>query len=100
MDTVNAPTIDIFIQEVVRHILTTNPDYIVCMGDMLHYHNTVYTPTLNKSYEFIDRISSLKPTYIIVGNHDMRGQVGISEFVRQRRQGHNQKHQPHENIQN
>jgi len=73
MDTVNAPTIDIFIQEVLRHILDTNPDYIVCMGDMLHYHNTVYTPTLNKSYEFIDRISRLKPTYIIVGNHDMRG---------------------------
>jgi DNA repair exonuclease SbcCD nuclease subunit len=73
LDTASVKTVELFFDEAIKCAEKTNPDYIICLGDMLHYHNTIYTHSLNKAYGFIERLASIKPTYILVGNHDMRG---------------------------
>jgi DNA repair exonuclease SbcCD nuclease subunit len=73
LDTASVKTVELFFDEAIKCAKKTNPDYIICLGDMLHYHNTIYTHSLNKAYSFIERLAAIKPTYILVGNHDMRG---------------------------
>lgn len=75
LDLVDVLNVQIFITEILKCIQKTNPDIVVCLGDMLHYHNTIYTQSLNNAYKFIESISSLKKTFILVGNHDMKGPV-------------------------
>ena len=75
LDLVDVLNVQIFTTEVVNCIQQTNPDIIVCLGDMLHYHDTIYTSSLNNAYKFIESISRLKKTFILVGNHDMKGPV-------------------------
>lgn len=49
---------------------TENPDFIVCLGDILHTHERLHTNPLNKAYSFIDGLRKRSKTYLIVGNHD------------------------------
>lgn len=46
------------------------PDFVVILGDVCHYHERIYTLTLNKAYEFIEIISNKVPLFVLVGNHD------------------------------
>jgi len=46
-------------------------DRIIIGGDLMHYHERIFTQSLNKSLEFVKLISSFAPTDILVGNHDM-----------------------------
>lgn len=47
------------------------PDLIVVLGDVLHYHEKVFTPCLNRAYEFIKKLGEKVKTMVLVGNHDM-----------------------------
>jgi DNA repair exonuclease SbcCD nuclease subunit len=46
-------------------------DRIIIGGDLMHYHERIYTQALNKTIEFITELSILCPLDILVGNHDM-----------------------------
>jgi DNA repair exonuclease SbcCD nuclease subunit len=46
-------------------------DIIVSMGDVLHRHAQLHVIPLNKAVSYFQLLSSFKPTYLIVGNHDM-----------------------------
>lgn len=67
----NIPESDILINEVVNKIRELRPKICIIGGDLMHYHEKVYTVPLNKSYEFVRRCAAEVPTYILVGNHDM-----------------------------
>ena len=41
------------------------------LGDLLHHHERIHALSLNKAYEFIDKLRKEAFTYILVGNHDM-----------------------------
>ena len=45
-------------------------DIIVSMGDVLHTHARLHVVPLNKAVQYFQLLSSFKPTYAIVGNHD------------------------------
>lgn len=47
-----------------------NPDFVVLLGDILDYHEKVYTQCLNTSLDLIKRIADKVHVYILVGNHD------------------------------
>lgn len=60
--------------EKLEAYLQTCPRYdgIVVMGDTLHHHEIVYTPCLNKAYEYISLLKKYTDkVYVLVGNHDM-----------------------------
>lgn len=68
----NIPEVDMFVKKVVSLVTDTSDlDYIVVGGDLLHYHERLHTECLNRAHDFILQLSRICPTYVLVGNHDM-----------------------------
>jgi DNA repair exonuclease SbcCD nuclease subunit len=57
--------------KIYHHILDTNPDFIVVLGDVLDTHETIHVGPFCRATEFLFRLSSMsKHLYILIGNHD------------------------------
>lgn len=56
-----------FISQVVQ--VQSSCSAIVLLGDILHYHDKIYTTVVNRFICFLEKIT--KPCIILVGNHDM-----------------------------
>lgn len=54
-------------------IRKTKPDIIVNLGDTLHSHHTIHSDPLCLAINFLHEISELCPLYLLIGNHDIRG---------------------------
>lgn len=67
----NLPDCDLLLNEILKAIEERNPDICIIAGDVMHYHEKLYTVALNKAHEMIYKISQLIPCYVLVGNHDM-----------------------------
>jgi DNA repair exonuclease SbcCD nuclease subunit len=67
-----------FTRQIEHVIRTEQPDWVVVLGDLLHCHERLHTSVLNKAYQFIHRLRSLVPVYILVGNHDY---INNSQFL-------------------
>ena len=65
----NIEEVNIFIKKIKEFVESENPDFVVCLGDLLHTHERIHTIPLNKAYEFIKALCDYK-LYILVGNHD------------------------------
>jgi predicted phosphodiesterase len=68
--TENLDDIDILLNELKRILSSSSYDAIVILGDVMHYHERLFTPALNKSLHFIDTLRKIALTYVLVGNHD------------------------------
>jgi len=44
---------------------------IIIGGDLMHYHERIFTQALNKALEFVTILATYAPVDILVGNHDM-----------------------------
>ena len=73
LDTLEPQVIERFIGEIVKTVKETSPEIVIFMGDMLHYHDTIYIDSLNNAHNLIESVSELATTFVIVGNHDMKG---------------------------
>ena len=67
-----------FIQETVRVLQETMPQFVVVLGDVLHTHEKLHTLALNMALKFIIEVSSICETFVLVGNHDM---INNSQFL-------------------
>jgi hypothetical protein len=67
----NIPEVELFIERIEKLCLEKKPDRIVLLGDLLHYHEKIFTQPLNKAYEFIDKMRKISKVMVLVGNHDM-----------------------------
>lgn len=66
--------------KLIELIEKEKPDFIICLGDILHTHERLHTIPLNKAFSFIDNIRKFCPVYLIVGNHDyIHNQEYLSE---------------------
>lgn len=77
----NSNEIDILymeIERIVKSFIKYKYDYIILGGDIMHYHERLFTQSLNKSLEFIKKLSELCKVYILVGNHDY---INNSQFL-------------------
>lgn len=74
----NSEEIDILMMEIERICLEEKYDYIVVGGDVMHYHERLFTQCLNKSLYFLNKLSKIAYTYVLVGNHDY---INNSEFL-------------------
>lgn len=66
----NGEDIDILLLEIRRITSEEKYDAIVVGGDVMHYHERLFTQALNKSLHFISTLRDIAPTYVLVGNHD------------------------------
>jgi DNA repair exonuclease SbcCD nuclease subunit len=71
VQTNNICEIDLFIERIEKLVTSVEPDIIVILGDVLHYHERLHTTALNKACEFINKMREICLTYVLVGNHDM-----------------------------
>jgi DNA repair exonuclease SbcCD nuclease subunit len=67
----NVKEVELFIEKVEKLCMNKSPERIILLGDLLHHHEKIYTQSLNKAYEFIDKMRKISPVIILVGNHDM-----------------------------
>jgi DNA repair exonuclease SbcCD nuclease subunit len=67
----NLDDIDLFYAKLSSLIETTQPEYIVIGGDLMHYHERLYTAPLNRAFKLVKDLASYTKTYVLVGNHDM-----------------------------
>jgi DNA repair exonuclease SbcCD nuclease subunit len=51
---------------------------IVVLGDILHDHERLHTTALNIAGSFLNNLSQIAPTYVLVGNHDL---INNSQFL-------------------
>lgn len=49
-----------------------NPDFIVVLGDVLDRHESIHVSPLNRATNFLADLCSLAPTYLLIGNHDLK----------------------------
>ena len=68
----NLEEITIFVSEVEKWLIAhPELDYVIILGDVLHNHEQIYTFPLNSAIKFFEMCIRYKPTYVLVGNHDM-----------------------------
>lgn len=71
LDSSSPEAIEILMKNSIELIQEHKPDFIVLLGDLLNFHNRIYTLMMNTAYKIIKKMSKLVPVYITVGNHDM-----------------------------
>lgn len=73
----NLAILDRYFEKLERHLQEEKEyDAIVVMGDTLHHHEVVYTPCLNKMYEYVYLLAKYTSrVFVLVGNHDMINHV-------------------------
>ena len=67
----NTEDVNMALEKILEIIPTLNLNYVVILGDVLHTHEKINSMSMNKAYEFIDKIRQTTNTIILVGNHDM-----------------------------
>src|SRR5438105_3048548 len=66
---------ELIASQIYKIILDENPNFVVILGDMLHFNEKIGMFPLMRITEFIRTIKSLvKSTYILIGNHDRPNQ--------------------------
>lgn len=66
----NLPEVKLMTINIKELSFIIKPDFIVCLGDILHRHETIHVSPLIQSENFIECLSTIAPTYILIGNHD------------------------------
>lgn len=59
-----------FLRRCVAKAKQCEPTFIVCLGDILHTHETTHSQSYNLAVRFIQSLSDIAPTYLLIGNHD------------------------------
>jgi len=67
----NVQEVTLFVDRLEALVKTRQPDLIVILGDLLHTHERLHSVPLNMAVDFVERMSHLVETFILVGNHDM-----------------------------
>jgi len=67
----NHEEVNILIELLKQICVDEKVDRIIIGGDLMHYHERIFTQALNKTLEFVNVLSTYAPTDILVGNHDM-----------------------------
>jgi UDP-2,3-diacylglucosamine pyrophosphatase LpxH len=63
-----------FVQRVVEIAVQKSPTAIVLLGDILDTHETAKVQPFKLACRFIEDLSGIAPTYVLMGNHDLMNQ--------------------------
>jgi DNA repair exonuclease SbcCD nuclease subunit len=74
----NLHLIDIVEQQIIQHIQTYSIQKVVFLGDVLHFHEKLYTQPLNRAYQLFKTLSLYAQVIVLVGNHDY---INNSQFL-------------------
>jgi DNA repair exonuclease SbcCD nuclease subunit len=60
------------VEAIVKIAAQKRPDFIVVLGDVLDRHETIHVSPLTRSIKFLAQLRDIAPTYVLIGNHDMK----------------------------
>ena len=60
------------VEAIVRVATERRPDFIVVLGDVLDRHEVIHVSPLNRAINFLSQLMAIAPTYVIIGNHDLK----------------------------
>lgn len=60
------------VESIVRTANERRPDIIIVLGDVLDRHETIHVSPLTRAIEFLGRLMEIAPTYVLIGNHDLK----------------------------
>jgi predicted phosphodiesterase len=63
-----------FVQRVLEIAIQKSPTAIVLLGDILDTHETAKVQPFKLACRFIEDLSGIAPTYVLMGNHDLMNQ--------------------------
>lgn len=66
------------ISKIVKYAKKTQPDFIVCLGDILHTNEKINLTPFKAATYFLHQLSEITTTYLIIGNHDYKNK---SQFL-------------------
>lgn len=66
----NISEVEIFISNLKKYLDSNKFDFIVALGDTLHFHEKLDSLSLSKATEYFEVLASYAPLYVLVGNHD------------------------------
>lgn len=66
----NVEDTNLMVSKIIEYVRSVNPDFIVVLGDVLDRHETIHVSPLIRSIDFLQQLSDLRPTYVLIGNHD------------------------------
>ena len=67
----NSLETDLMVSKLQELIIIEDPDFIIVLGDILHYHERIPMYTLKRATAFLKALhDSGKPIYGLIGNHD------------------------------
>ena len=68
--TKNKKETDIMTKRTIEIARKLNPDFIVILGDVLDTHERIHVVPLTQAINWIEKISKIAHTYVLIGNHD------------------------------
>lgn len=71
----NVLDVEKVMSETIRLCKYYAPDFIVILGDVLHTHELVYTQAYKRACLWIETLSQIAHTYVLIGNHDYINQT-------------------------
>lgn len=74
----NHDEIDTLLRELLSILADHTFDAIVLSGDVMHYHERLFTQPLNQALHFIETLAAVTMVYVLVGNHDY---INNSQFL-------------------
>lgn len=63
---------DGMVEAIIKVANERKPDIIVVLGDILDRHETIHVSPLSRSIDFLRRLMEIAPTYVLIGNHDLK----------------------------
>lgn len=63
---------DAMVEAIIRTVTERRPDIVVVLGDVLDRHETIHVSPLTRSVKFLARLMMLVPTFVLIGNHDLK----------------------------
>lgn len=68
----NVRETDAMVEAIIRVAQQRQPDIIVVLGDVLDRHEVIHVSPLTRAIKFLARLKDIAPTYVIIGNHDLK----------------------------
>lgn len=66
------------VQRCVSAVSNAQPSMIILLGDVLDTHEVARSAPYKLAYRFIEELSNIAPTYVLIGNHDF---INNSQFL-------------------
>lgn len=74
----NRDEVELLLTQLLHILSEREYDAIILGGDVMHYHERLFTQPLNQALHFIQTLAAITKVYILVGNHDY---INNSQFL-------------------